>query len=71
MIDGDFKITVTKGSGPGGQHKNKVETCVTVTHIPTGITERCQESSSQHQNIDLAKERVMKRVDRAKTTTET
>ena len=62
MIDGDFNIRVTRGSGPGGQHRNKVETCVIVTHIPTGITETCQDSRSQYQNKVLAKERVMQRV---------
>jgi peptide chain release factor 1 len=66
MIDGDFDIRVTKGSGPGGQHRNKVETCVIVTHIPTGITERCQDSRSQWQNKQLAKEKVMQRVERLK-----
>jgi peptide chain release factor 1 len=66
MIDGDFNIRVTKGSGPGGQHKNKVETCVIVTHIPTGITEKCQDSRSQYQNKITAKERVMQRVNALK-----
>lgn len=33
----DIRIEYTKGKGPGGQHKNKVETMVRVTHIPTGI----------------------------------
>ncbi len=66
MIDGDFNIRVTKGSGPGGQHRNKVETCVIVTHIPTGITETCQDSRSQYQNKILAKERVMQRVEKLK-----
>jgi protein subunit release factor B len=40
----DLKISYTRGSGPGGQHKNKVETCVTVTHLPTGLSERCQDT---------------------------
>jgi protein subunit release factor B len=66
MIDGDFDIRVTKGSGPGGQHKNKVETCVIVTHIPTGITEKCQDSRSQYRNKILAMERVLKRVEALK-----
>ena len=38
----DYKIEYTKGTGAGGQHKNKVETCVTITHLPTGMKERCQ-----------------------------
>lgn len=66
MIEGDFNIRVTKGSGPGGQHRNKVETCVIVTHIPTGITETCQDSRSQYQNKMLAKQRVMLRVSKLK-----
>lgn len=66
MIDGDFNIRVTRGSGPGGQHRNKVETCVIVTHIPTGITEMCQDSRSQYQNKVMAKERVIARVEKLK-----
>jgi len=58
----DFKIQYTKGSGPGGQHKNKVETCVVVTHIPTGFQERSQDTRSRSQNLKLALERVTNRV---------
>jgi len=58
----EFKITYTCGSGPGGQHKNKVETCVVITHIPTGLSERCQDTRSKIQNEKLAKERLVKRV---------
>jgi len=66
-IDKNFKIEVTRGSGPGGQHKNKVETCVTITHIPTGLKERCQDSRSQHGNIVLAMERLTKKIEDTKT----
>jgi peptide chain release factor 1 len=62
MLDKDLKITITRGSGPGGQHRNKVETCVTVMHIPTGLTERCQDTRSQLKNLELAKERLLKRI---------
>lgn len=58
----DLSILYTRGSGPGGQHKNKVETCVTVTHIPTGISERCQDSRSKIKNCDTAIRRVTNRV---------
>ena len=58
----DFKIKYTRGSGPGGHHKNKVETCVTVTHISTGFSERCQDTRSRSQNLKLALVRVTARV---------
>lgn len=54
----DFKVIYTRGSGPGGQHKNKVETCVVITHIPTGMTERSQDTRSRSQNEKLAMERL-------------
>ena len=38
----DFKSDFKLGSGPGGQHKNRTQSCVVVTHIPTGLNERCQ-----------------------------
>ena len=59
----DFKITTTRGSGPGGQHKNKVETCVIITHLPTGFTERCQDTRSQAQNKSIAMQRLEIRID--------
>ena len=49
----EVDITTTKGSGPGGQHRNKTESCVVVTHKPTGIVIRI-DSKSQHQNKALA-----------------
>lgn len=57
-MDKDFKITYTRGSGPGGQHKNKVETCVVIEHLPTGFTERCQDTRSQAQNQKIAMQRL-------------
>lgn len=49
----DVDITTTRGSAPGGQHRNKVETCVVATHRPSGITVRI-DGRSQHQNRQLA-----------------
>ena len=66
MEEKDLKITFTRGSGPGGQHKNKVETCVVITHVPTGLSERCQDSRSREQNLKLAKERLAKKIEEAK-----
>ena len=63
MKNSDFKISFTRGSGPGGQHKNKVETCVTIIHVPTGISERCQDTRSKQKNLEIAKERILKKID--------
>ena len=61
-MEGEYKIETKRGHGPGGQHKNKVESCVVVTHIPTGIQETCQDTRSQRRNLDIAKERIQKRI---------
>lgn len=58
----DFDIKFTKGSGPGGQHKNKVETCVVITHIPTGLQEKCQDTRSKVRNLKIAKERLENKI---------
>lgn len=52
--ESDFKVEYTRGSGPGGQHRNKVETCCVVVHIPTGLKQRCQESRSKITNYETA-----------------
>ena len=57
-----FKVDITKGTGAGGQHKNKVETCVTITHIPSGLKETCQETRHKNKNIEIAYERLQKRL---------
>jgi peptide chain release factor 1 len=49
----EVKVTTTRGSGPGGQHRNKVETCVTATHEPTGLSVRI-DGRSQTANRRMA-----------------
>lgn len=50
IAERDVEMSTTRGSGPGGQNRNKVETCVIVKHLPTGLTVRCESERSQHQN---------------------
>lgn len=62
-----FSVVITKGSGAGGQHRNKVETCVTITHLPTGMKETCQETRHKNKNIELAYERLLKKIEDQKS----
>jgi peptide chain release factor 1 len=59
----ECSVRYTKGSGPGGQHRNKVETCVIVVHKPTGLQEKCEDGRSKLANYKLAMQRLEKKVE--------
>jgi peptide chain release factor len=58
----DIKLETFRSSGPGGQNVNKVESAVRAIHVPTGMAVVAQEARSQHENRNLAIERLRRKL---------
>jgi protein subunit release factor A len=63
-LERQVEVQVFRASGPGGQHVNKTESALRLTHLPSGVVVTSQDSPSQHRNRETAFERLVAKLER-------
>ena len=64
ILEREVEVEVFRASGPGGQHVNRTESALRLTHPPSGVVVIAQDSPSQHRNRDTAFRRLIERLAR-------